>query len=76
MVFTFKEELYELIEDDVDAPKQEIKDEENKEAGKSKDEPKHWGVTIEFKRKKVENISEINFRTATDYLRVLFNQLP
>lgn len=41
MVFTFKEELYELIEDDVDAPKQEIKDEENKEAGKSKDEPKH-----------------------------------
>ena len=76
MVFTFKEELYELIEDDVDAPKQEIKDEEKKEAGKSKDEPKHWGVTIEFKRKKVENISEINFRTATDYLWVLFNQLP
>lgn len=24
---------------------------------------------------KVENISEINFRTATDYLWVLFNQL-
>lgn len=40
MVFTFRGELYELIEDEVDAPKQEI-EEEKKEAGKNKDEQKH-----------------------------------
>ena len=56
-------------------PNKKSKTRKTKRLGKVKMNQNTEELQLNSNGKKVENISEINFHTATDYLWVLFNQL-
>lgn len=56
-------------------PNKKSKTRKTKRLGKVKLNQNTEELQLNSNGKKVENISEINFRTATDYLWGLFNQL-